>query len=231
MGPVAESLLASIADRHYGKRKSAFAGKPERFLAEYERLFAAIRYDPLRILELGVNRGESLLVWRDYFSNAVIVGIDIRDRPQAIAEEPRIHFVKGSQDDPKTLDAAAAFSGRPFDIIIDDASHIGYLTKRSLYYLFPRWLKAGGYYVIEDIGAAFWTDFPDGAPFPEDELDDGPTTKVFPSHQHGIMGVVKQVIDQTMRHMRIKTPSVLDIERITFLDGMAIIRKAVDPTV
>lgn len=224
---VADPQLAAIAKRHYGKGSSGFARKPASFLAEYERLFAAIRYEPLRVLELGVNAGESLLMWRDYFPNGLIVGIDIRDRPQLVAGEPRIHFVKGSQDEPKALEEAAAIAGRPFDIIIDDASHIGYLTKRSLHYLFPRWLRPRGYYVVEDIGTAFWSFVPDGAPFPRDEADEGPQAAIFRSHQHGILGVTKQLIDQTMKVMATGTPSALEIERITFLDGLVVIRKAV----
>jgi hypothetical protein len=226
MDPGNEPCLASLADRHYGKGSGGYDRKPQSFIAEYERLFSRIRHKRLRILELGVYAGQSLLIWRDYFPEAVIVGVDIRERPKLIAEEPRIHFVKGSQDDPKTLDAAAAMSGRAFDIIIDDASHVGYLTKRSLHYLFPRWLRPGGRYIIEDIGASFLDLLPDSAPFPENEPESGPQTRIFPSHQHGILGVIEQVMDQAMKGMATGTPSLLDVERITFLPNMAIIRKA-----
>jgi len=228
MAAAAESLLATIADRHYGEDRGGFHRKPESFIAEYERLFAAIRLEPLRVLELGVFFGMSLLMWRDYFPNAIIVGVDVREKPPSIDEQPRIHYVKGSQDDPETLEGAAAVAGRPFDIIIDDASHIGYLTRRSLFYLFPRWLRPGGTYVIEDLGAAFMDAFPDGSPFQSDESDD-PQVKCFPSHQHGILGVVKQVIDQTMKGMVTGVPSVLDVERMTFLPNIAVIRKAPAP--
>jgi hypothetical protein len=40
---------------------------------------------------------------------------------------------------------------------------------------------------------------------------------------------VKQVIDQTMKGMLTGVPSVLDVERVTFLPNIAVIRKAPAP--
>jgi hypothetical protein len=39
-----------------------------------------------------------------------------------------------------------------FDIIIDDASHIGELTKTAFWHLFDNHLKPNGLYAIEDWG-------------------------------------------------------------------------------
>ena len=49
-----------------------------------------------------------------------------------------------------------------FDIIIDDASHIGEFTKRSFWYLFDHHLKPGGLYVIEDWLTGYVDNWPDG---------------------------------------------------------------------
>jgi len=49
-----------------------------------------------------------------------------------------------------------------FDIIIDDASHLGKLTKIAFWHLFETHLKGGGFYVIEDWGTGYWSDWPDG---------------------------------------------------------------------
>lgn len=49
-----------------------------------------------------------------------------------------------------------------FDIIIDDASHIGELTRIAFWHLFDNHLKPGGLYVIEDRGTGYWDDWPDG---------------------------------------------------------------------
>lgn len=42
-----------------------------------------------------------------------------------------------------------------FDIIIDDCSHIGELTKVSFWHLFTHHLKPGGIYAIEDWGTGY----------------------------------------------------------------------------
>jgi cephalosporin hydroxylase len=133
--------LNALADRYYG------AGEPEKkppiYFAEYDRLFSQIRAKPIRLLELGVRSGASMLVWRDYFPTATIVGLDIDECPPIFPKEERFHFIQGSQDDHSALDDAVRVAGGPFDIIIDDASHVGHITARSFAHLFPRGLKDG----------------------------------------------------------------------------------------
>ena len=43
----------------------------------YEKHFGPIRNKPIKILEIGILNGGSLEMWRYYFSEATIVGIDI----------------------------------------------------------------------------------------------------------------------------------------------------------
>ena len=211
--------LAAIANRHYGTAQDGYFRKPQACIAEYARLFADHRERPIALLELGVYAGQSLLIWREYFPLATIVGIDTNAAPYRIAME-NVQFLRGSQDDPSILDRAGRISGEGFDIIIDDASHVGKLTRRSIDYLFPKWLKPGGIYVIEDLRASFYPDLvPDGARFEEAESD-GP---VFPSHQHGMLGALKQLVDRTVGIPG--KPSALGIESITILWNMAVIRK------
>ena len=128
----------------------------------YEDLFSPRRDEPLRILELGVggfdrpgdpaHGGESLRTWKAYLPKASIVGLDLLDK-HAVAQD-RIHVVQGSQVDDRLLADLVATHG-PFDIVIDDASHIPALTNRSFEILFPH-LADGGVYVIEDIGTSYW---------------------------------------------------------------------------
>ena len=60
------------------------------------------------------------------------------------------HTTWGSQDNHEVLQRAIDWHG-PFDIIIDDASHVPKLTLASFKYLFPKGLKPGGAYIIEDL--------------------------------------------------------------------------------
>jgi hypothetical protein len=47
-----------------------------------------------------------------------------------------------------------------FDVIIDDASHIGELTKTTFWYLFDHHLKPGELYALEKWGTRYCDDFP-----------------------------------------------------------------------
>lgn len=215
--------LSAIADRHY--RPGDGSRKAPSYLAEYERLFRPFRLAPLHILELGVQTGASLMIWRDYFPNATIVGVDIVD-PTLDLSGKRLHFVRGSQDDSHTLEKAAALAGGEFDIVIDDASHVGHLTRRSFLRLFPM-LTPGGLYIIEDYCTSFLPEFPDGAEFIEPVLEaDGPESIYFESHRNGMIGVIKQLMDVMNQGLATGSPSSLNIERITVLTNIAVIRKA-----
>lgn len=220
--------LSALADRHY--TPGEFTRKSDSYLREYERILEPIRHQPLRILELGVFSGASLLLWRDYLPNATIIGLDIGSMPALIDGQERIHFIQASQDDVSALDRAASIAGGPFDLIVDDASHIGYLTKRSFNYLFRTWLRVGGTYVIEDFGTGYLPDYPDGSPFVPPPMGDAqPDTKVFASHHHGMAGVVKQLIDHMMQGLITQTPAPIQIARLVVLTNIAFVTKSHEP--
>lgn len=151
-----QPTLQSLADRF--KSDKAAHG----YCAFYEDLFAPRRNDDLRILELGVggfdmpddpsHGGASLRVWKGYFPKAEIWGLDLLDK-HSLAEE-RIHIIQGSQTDRTLLEELVNSEG-PFDIIVDDASHIPSLTLMSFEVLYPL-LAPSGIYVIEDLSTSYW---------------------------------------------------------------------------
>jgi hypothetical protein len=101
-------------------------------------------------------------MWRGYFSAGRIVGIDIK--PVSLQDEfGRISFFQGAQQDTELLDRVAASTAPAgFDVIIDDASHTGELTRTSFWHPFDNHLKPGGIYVIEDCGTGYWSKWLDG---------------------------------------------------------------------
>lgn len=135
------------------------------YLRNYEAYFQPLLQQEVRLLELGIYRGGSMLLWRDFFPRGIIVGLDLNsvDVPD---ESGRIRLYQGQQQDTGLLDRIAkenAPSG--FDIIIDDCSHIGELTRISFWHLFDNHLKPGGIYVIEDWSTGYWDSFFDGVAF------------------------------------------------------------------
>jgi cephalosporin hydroxylase len=216
--------LDALAERYYGSDGNR---KPTIYLAEYERLLGSMRDAPLRLLELGVRFGASMFLWSEYLPNATIVGLDIAERPKDFPTDRRVHFVQGSQDDPAALDRCAAVAGAPFDFIVDDASHVGRLSAASFSYLFPRHLKPGGFYAIEDICTAFLSEFPDSEPFNPAQIGWQRGDRHFPSHQAGMVGVVKQMFDHVMAPLAQGNYSDYPIDRMLVLTNIAIVQKAV----
>jgi len=132
------------------------------YLRNYEEFFEHLVDKEIKLLELGVEKGGSLLLWRDYFEKGTIVGLGIN--PVHI-EDPigRIHVYQGRQQDTGLLDCIAQKEAPDgFDVIIDDCSHIGELTRISFWHLFENHMKPGGIYSIEDWGTGYWDRWIDG---------------------------------------------------------------------
>ena len=145
----------------YDTDKAAY----EHYLRNYDEYFRPLRHRDIRLLELGVYHGGSLLLWRDYFARGLIVGLDLN--PVEV-EDPtgRVRVYTGPQQDTALLDhLARECAPEGFDIIIDDCSHVGHLARVSFWHLFDRHLKPGGLYVIEDWGTGYWPDWPDGVAY------------------------------------------------------------------
>ena len=117
---------------------------PNGYLEVYDQAFASLVDEPLTLLELGVRSGGSILLWRDYFPKARVVGIDT-ERPEADLSGDRLHFYRGRQEDTEFLSSVAEeVAPDGFDIVIDDASHIAAPTRTCFWHLFEKHLKPGG---------------------------------------------------------------------------------------
>jgi demethylmacrocin O-methyltransferase len=121
-------------------------------IPEYEKIFADLRKEPIKYLEVGILMGGSLKWAKDYFApGSDILGIDMVI-PSELPEGVKTFGI--NQNDWKSLTEFAKQLA-PFDIIIDDGSHIRGLTENTFnaLYLF---LKPGGKYIIEDWGAPYF---------------------------------------------------------------------------
>ncbi len=146
--------LREIAIAHGSDKESA-----HHYADRYERHLSARRHEPLTLLEIGIGGqhgpttgGSSLRMWKEYFARGQIVGIDIHDKsPHA---EERITVLQGDQSDAPFLERVCAEYG-PFDVIVDDGSHICDHVIASFRALFGS-LTPGGIYVIEDLETSYW---------------------------------------------------------------------------
>ena len=118
------------------------------YLGFYEFHFAPIRAKPLTILEIGVLNGASVRTWEDYFPNAKIVGAD-KDILARRHQRGRVAVEYMDQSNLEDLVRVGVKHG-PFDIVIEDGSHMWEHQITSLRTIFP-FVREGGFYVVEDL--------------------------------------------------------------------------------
>ena len=123
----------------------------------YSKHFEAYRHRPIRMLEIGVYRGGSLRMWKEFFHpDSTIVGIDIDKSCKGHEIADKKVFVRiGSQADPEFLSKVNEEFG-PFDIILDDGSHKTHHQNISFGALFRPALVDGGCYMVEDVHTNYW---------------------------------------------------------------------------
>ena len=103
------------------------------------------------MLEIGVQSGGSIGIWKEYFQNTFsYVGIDINPACKSFHDpKNNIRIEIGSQSDKKFLSRLCRDYG-PFDFIVDDGGHTTELIMSSLNVLWMC-MKDKGVYAIEDL--------------------------------------------------------------------------------
>jgi hypothetical protein len=117
------------------------------YLVHYDRLFRDHIASDFNFIEIGIFRGASLAMLRQYFEGATIVGVDIVETCQRYATD-RINVEIGSQVDPVFL--ADLVQRYPPRIVIDDGSHMAEHVVFTFEALFSS-VEPGGIYVVEDL--------------------------------------------------------------------------------
>lgn len=120
----------------------------------YDQIFCEHRHVPIKLLEIGVMSGASLIGWADYFTHpdTVITGIDITNEyMNVILSDDRINFL--IKDGTKSDDTVSG----TFNFIIDDGSH-KYVDQISSFVVYKDSLVQGGVYIIEDVETIEWAE-------------------------------------------------------------------------
>lgn len=125
--------------------------KPPFYLPVYERHFARFMDRSPVVLEIGVDDGTSLMLWRQMLGGtALVAGIDIDEKcRQYNVPYKGIAVFIGDQSDEAFLKDVVSQIGSP-DIIIDDGSHKSDDMRKSFEVLYPL-MTRNGVYVVEDL--------------------------------------------------------------------------------
>jgi len=194
----------------------------------YEPLFESRRSAPIRLVEIGVERGRSMKAWQSYFPGADhVYGIgygNFQTTPKSTCSgseaavhgpSPQCTLYKGDQGDPKFLKHFVGDTGGKFDIVIDDGSHVPSHQRTSFEHLWPS-VKPGGVYAIEDVETSYWDK---SAEIYGYSLEQEPS----------IVDHMKQVsdtINREFKHGASQLPEVYsDISSITFGQNIILLHK------
>jgi len=142
------SDLTRISREHGRTDKSGLPifGDTHWYTEFYGRILGPRRTNVRNVLEIGIGRGGSLLMWRDFFPNAVIHGIDGRE--DFMMSEDRIVTYNCNAYTEKCMNSYLA--DKRFDVIIDDGPH----TPESWIFCLNNYvdlLDEGGILMIEDV--------------------------------------------------------------------------------
>jgi len=189
----------------------------EDYLPIYDNLWTNIRNNKIKLLEIGIDQGGSLRIWKEYFPNGEIIGADLQS--QLLYTEDRIKTVLVNQESIESLKSLESLG--PFDIIIDDGGHVMSQQINSLITLFD-YVKPGGYYIVEDLCTSYWPHF--GGSYPVRNT----TTMCLLKH---LCDAVNQIsigyenYGSAKNSREIPNFYIKNIESISFHQGVAILKK------
>ena len=131
--------LEEIFEKYSGGIGGGDKGTDHSYIEVYSRYLERDK----SLLEIGVYRGQSLAMWREYFTGTV-VGLELE--PEHI--ELEVPAIRCDATNPKEVEEA--IGSKLFDYILDDGSHEVADQLASLRILW-RNLAPGGIYIVEDI--------------------------------------------------------------------------------
>lgn len=123
------------------------------YTAFYETLLAPLRNKPISFCEIGIEQGNSLQTFSEYFGFAWIYGLEIDEQKIVDCTNlmlPRTSFVKTDVSDKNYLNHSLNQTGELFDVIIDDSSHEKE-HQRNIIEVASKYLKPGGILIVEDL--------------------------------------------------------------------------------
>ena len=126
----------------------------------YDSFFSKFRGKEITFCEIGINKGGSLQMWKNYFGNrATIIGIDINKKCKEY-EEDQIYIEIGSQDDISFWNNFKLKYPK-IDILLDDGGHTMNQQIVTFEQMF-RHISDNGLYLCEDTHTSYWNDMFEG---------------------------------------------------------------------
>ena len=121
------------------------------YLPLYDELLCRKRFTCRNMLEVGICWGGSIELWDKYFPNGTVYAMDILPEhklPDLLKSENKIRMISGDAYSPCL--SRALFSGKKFDVILDDGPHT-LQSQLNFLNMYSKLLEDDGILIIEDI--------------------------------------------------------------------------------
>ena len=217
-GYIHSSLLEGKGEfsREFAAHSGLTSQKWSHYLEIYDDLIPKLRLrfgNKIHVLEIGIQRGGSLQIWRRIFgAQAEILGIDIDPYCSFLEVDAKI-MIGSAVDSEFSKKIIAEMTS--VDFIIDDGSHDSQHQRKTFELLFP-YLSQNGIYVIEDTEHSYYWSKHGGY-----------------LRYGAIMQRVKRLLDQ-MNKVYYRSPALKSfdidvnlVKSVTFMQGIILIEKGV----
>ena len=168
-------------------------------------------------VEIGVQNGGSIQMWKDYFGKDVkLIGIDIDERCKQF-EDDQVTIEIGSQED---IEFWNYFKNKypRVDILLDDGGHSMKQQITTFKCMFPH-IQDGGIYMCEDTHTSYWS-------YPEYKSADEIANK---NSKNNYMEFMKTLVDEINAFHAMGTVPITDntlnMGGIHFYDSIVVIEK------
>ena len=139
--------------------RGRYSSKWQHYFEIYDRHLFKFIGQSFTFIEIGIDQGGSLELWKKYFGKKVnLVGIDIKN--SVVFDDDQIRTFQGDQKDTEFLSKVLEKIDTP-TVILDDGSHIQSDILTTFDFMFPH-LSDSGVYIIEDCHTAYWPRFQGG---------------------------------------------------------------------
>jgi glycosyltransferase involved in cell wall biosynthesis len=133
--------------------KETTSGHRHPYTPVYDTLFSSLRTQSINIAEIGIEKNDSINIWRKYFPNADIYGFEYNEQylQEAINQNlSNVYYEKIDVKDANNIRKTFQTINKKYDILIDDSTHLFEdqirVIQNSIEYL-----NEGGILVVEDI--------------------------------------------------------------------------------
>ncbi|MDA7606243.1 class I SAM-dependent methyltransferase [Pelagibacteraceae bacterium] len=141
--------------KKYSTNKSSLNldGHRSGYTSLYSLLFSSLKEKKCLVAEIGIEKNGSTNMWRNYFSKARIECFEVDKKKIEFAKKQKlkkVHYHYIDVDSPSIITKQFNKVNKKFDIIIDDSTH-EFNHQINIIKNTHRFIKSGGYLVIEDI--------------------------------------------------------------------------------